>query len=709
MKKNLSIFMTLCLLIQLALPGFNVFAESVEGIDHTLQTDDTENMCYRQHEGHLKFQWPLHKKKIDFVIVQDASGSFKDSIGSVKSALEQTVDKLDPKTDRVMVTSYQDYKGYKGINGRTLNNSGPGVKTNLHSGLNSGMDSAKKGINDITPFSGTPTASGLQFALQQYEQQKGTNDPNRETIFLLVTDGVANVQLDGYIYKTSNKVSDWTGKANSGEYHQDYKGAMSEVTNIANDIKGKGYKLVTAFWENKEALSAPNNYYDKYESEVGPASRQALQSMATKPDWFVLSNNIDEFSKSLIQTVSAVTKSEKDKMVLDFNRDLDVMDIRVEGPNGVSTKPLIKNNQLIWDLEGQPEGEYTLIYKSKETKPDVNGSDVTGGFIVSSDKKFEIPTIKVAPNPNAIDCVPGKIEAEKLVDKNLVKTGDKITYKIIAKNVLDKTTAKNVVIKDTLPEGLELDASSIHLDGKKVEAEVEGNSLKVTVPQIRGVGEAIVTFTAKVTKEEAGTIENMAIVMDPEDSENPHKPKVSVEVEPKKEGNVVTKYVDKDGNELVPGTSTTDQVGKEYKTEPKEIPGYKLVEKPKNAEGKYEEGTTEVIYVYEKVEGNVVTKYVDKEGNELVPGTSTTDQVGKEYKTENKEIPGYKLVEKPKNAEGKYEEGTTEVIYVYEKVEGNVVTRYVDKDGNELVPGTSTTDQVRKDYKTESKEIPGYK
>ncbi|PQQ51520.1 MucBP domain-containing protein, partial [Bacillus thuringiensis] len=88
---------------------------------------------------------------------------------------------------------------------------------------------------------------------------------------------------------------------------------------------------------------------------------------------------------------------------------------------------------------------------------------------------------------------------------------------------------------------------------------------------------------------------------------------------------------------------------------------------------------------------NVVTKYVDKEGNELVPGTSTTDQVGKDYTTENKEIPGYKLVEKPKNAEGKYVEGTQEVIYVYEKieepkpeVEGSVVTKYVDKEGKEI-------------------------
>ncbi|WP_242310129.1 MucBP domain-containing protein, partial [Bacillus cereus group sp. BfR-BA-01524] len=99
--------------------------------------------------------------------------------------------------------------------------------------------------------------------------------------------------------------------------------------------------------------------------------------------------------------------------------------------------------------------------------------------------------------------------------------------------------------------------------------------------------------------------------------------------------------------------------------------------KPKNAEGKYVEGTTEVIYVYEKVEepktklkeGSVITKYVDKEGNEIIAVTSTTDKIGNNYKTEAKEIPGYKLVEKPKNAKGKYVEGTTEVIYVYEKVE----------------------------------------
>ncbi|MDA2396381.1 MucBP domain-containing protein, partial [Bacillus cereus] len=146
----------------------------------------------------------------------------------------------------------------------------------------------------------------------------------------------------------------------------------------------------------------------------------------------------------------------------------------------------------------------------------------------------------------------------------------------------------------------------------------------------------------------------------------------------------------KDGKELVSGDKTTDKVGKDYKTEAKEIPGYKLVEQPKNAEGKYVEGTTEVVYVYEKIEepktepkeGKVVTKYVDKDGKEIAQRNTTTDQVGKAYTTEFKEIPGYKLVEQPKNVEGKYVERTTEVVYVYEKVVNNDINNNVDKESN---------------------------
>uniref|UniRef100_UPI001F57A424 vWA domain-containing protein n=1 Tax=Bacillus cereus group sp. BfR-BA-01309 TaxID=2920286 RepID=UPI001F57A424 len=441
MRRRFSLFMSICLLIQMFFPGLSVLAASAEKINHTIKTNETANMCLREHEGKLKFQWPFNKKKIDLVIVQDASGSFRDSISDVKKTLQQSVGQLNPAVDRVMVTSFQGQKGYKTIDGKVLYDYGTNVKTTLQTGLNEGLASAKKGIDNIKLDGATPSASGLQFALQQYEKAKGAYDPDRQTVFLFVTDGVPNARLDGYVYKKSNQISDPTvGNRTSVEYQQDYKGAMDEVTNIANQIKDKGYKLVTAFWENKKYLSTPENYYDKYDKEVGPYSRNALQKMATKPEWFVLSNDINEFTKNLVDTLSMTNKNEKDRMVLDFYNDLEIEDIRVKGPNGFSTKPVLKNNQLVWDLEGQPEGEYNLYYKVIETKPNANSFDIAGGLITSYDAKFEIPITHTPSNPNAIKCIPGKIGAAKLADKKVVQPGEKVTYTIVARNVVDKTT-----------------------------------------------------------------------------------------------------------------------------------------------------------------------------------------------------------------------------------------------------------------------------
>ncbi|WP_420685889.1 isopeptide-forming domain-containing fimbrial protein [Bacillus cereus] len=516
MKKNISIFLTILLFLQLFSPGFiSLAASPVKNIEHKLQTKDTASMCLREHEGQINFQWPLNKKKVDFVIVQDASGSFKDSIGSVKSALKKIVDQLDPQNDRVMVTSYQDYKGFKGIYGQLLNNSGPGVKTILQSGLTHNLGTAKQGIDRINPNSGTPTASGLQFALEQYEKQKGADDPNRETIFLLVTDGVANVQTDGYIHKLSNQVSDWSGRAWSSEYAQDYKRALGEVKEKGLSIKNKGYKLVTAFWENKETLAAADQYYDKYDREVGPYSRNILESMATKPEWFVLSNNIEEFSKRLIETVTQVTKKEKDKMILDIYKNLQIDDVKVSGPNGMTTKPVINNNQITWDLEGQPEGNYTITYKVKETTPQLNEFNVAGGYFISYDEKFEIPVVKAQSNPNASNCstdITKKVSDsdEKLVEAASLKALDeKFTYDVNFNFGYDVTKNYEIVLQDDLEDILDiLDTKLVNKNGDEVAVkpviDKEKSSIVYKIPQEDGSYDYLagqqykLTITAKI-------------------------------------------------------------------------------------------------------------------------------------------------------------------------------------------------------------------
>ncbi|MCW1941693.1 hypothetical protein OMD49_29175 [Bacillus anthracis] len=91
-------------------------------------------------------------------------------------------------------------------------------------------------------------------------------------------------------------------------------------------------------------------------------------------------------------------------MILDIYKNLQVDDVKVSGPNGMTTKPVINNNQITWDLEGQPEGNYTITYKVKETTPQLNEFNVAGGYFISYDEKFEIPVVKAQGNPNASNC-----------------------------------------------------------------------------------------------------------------------------------------------------------------------------------------------------------------------------------------------------------------------------------------------------------------
>ncbi|MCJ1979795.1 MucBP domain-containing protein [Lactococcus carnosus] len=191
------------------------------------------------------------------------------------------------------------------------------------------------------------------------------------------------------------------------------------------------------------------------------------------------------------------------------------------------------------------------------------------------------------------------------------------------------------------------------------------------------------------------------------------------------QGTVTTQYVDENNEPLQDPTTTTDVIGKDYKTtKPDEITKdgvvYVLVpeKNPTNADGKYIDGNIEVTYTYKKKEGTVVTKFVDVDGNIIQDPTTTTDVIGKDYKTTKpdeitKDGVVYVLVpeKNPANAEGKYIDGNTEVTYTYKKKEtpapktGTVITHFVDEAGNKLAVDTAITDLVGNDYKTVAPSI----
>ncbi|HFI0704505.1 TPA: MucBP domain-containing protein [Streptococcus suis] len=187
-------------------------------------------------------------------------------------------------------------------------------------------------------------------------------------------------------------------------------------------------------------------------------------------------------------------------------------------------------------------------------------------------------------------------------------------------------------------------------------------------------------------------------------------------------GNVIVHYVDQDGNpisgttddgkqtastvtdtpesstgtpynttDLRPNTITTAD-GKIYKRVPAATIG--------KEDGKVVEGTTEVTYVYELLQGDVIVHYVDTEGNTIAD--DVTDQVitdtGTKYDTRDNKpekivndetgdvyyiLPKDEVKAGSAPETGKVVEGTTEVTYIYQKA-GSVNVNYVDTEGNVL-------------------------
>ena len=151
--------------------------------------------------------------------------------------------------------------------------------------------------------------------------------------------------------------------------------------------------------------------------------------------------------------------------------------------------------------------------------------------------------------------------------------------------------------------------------------------------------------------------------------------------------------------DLRPNTITTAD-GKIYKRVPAATIGKET--------GDVVEGTTEVTYVYELLQGDVIVHYVDTEGNTIAD--DVTDQVitdtGTDYDTRDnkpekitndKTGDVYYILPKDEvkagdKETGKVVEGTTEVTYIYEKA-GSVNVNYVDTEGNVLkAPVADVTD-----------------
>src|SRR5699024_441114 len=120
-------------------------------------------------------------------------------------------------------------------------------------------------------------------------------------------------------------------------------------------------------------------------------------------------------------------------------------------------------------------------------------------------------------------------------------------------NTVAGSILENLEITDALPAGLTLVDGTIQLNGEDVEAEIDGNTFTVVIPELKGEETVLITFTAKVSEDAAGENINVATVTDPTDPENPKEPEVPVTVIPDGEftaEKLVNKDAAKPGDDL---------------------------------------------------------------------------------------------------------------------------------------------------------------
>ncbi|WP_394405902.1 isopeptide-forming domain-containing fimbrial protein, partial [Streptococcus sp. 20-1249] len=411
-----------------------VFASAADSVvsDSSLNTTTKQEGCAIKVTTTQKVEWKMPRQPIDLVVLQDNSGSFKDTIDEVQEALKtlttplapgEKYDETNPKlvftgdpetTDRVMINTYRgiDITNYtsnfrydpnapailinrdtylpgyisygqfvydtryeiRNVNGYyvngnySTNNPTPAddyantvysargqvgyqyTKTPLMSTKNE-VDAA---INSFVTGGGTPTVPAIDDTITEYNRIKGDMSNNRKTVFLLITDGVANgyrkpgsntVYIDRSLDRQGTMHDDW-GLIDSQGYKiwteaaQPYVARANELKEKGADLKaqlGENATVVVGFWEDKAQFLVPTAYYKLYENEINsPASgisglsiedtrpartvvNEAIRSVASddkvlptgeKASFYVNEQDINRFSEQVLKAVTSALVKE---------------------------------------------------------------------------------------------------------------------------------------------------------------------------------------------------------------------------------------------------------------------------------------------------------------------------------------------------------------------------------------------------------------
>lgn len=139
---------------------------------------------------------------------------------------------------------------------------------------------------------------------------------------------------------------------------------------------------------------------------------------------------------------------------------------------------------------------------------------------------------------------------------------------------------------------------------------------------------------------------------------------------------VIVRYVNEFGYEIGTMEIIEGPEGTTYVTHFKDIENYEFLRVEGNTEGILADETQEVTYVYKRIEGKVIVRYLEKDNTPdddtdnvvLAEEETISGYSGDAYETSRKEIDGYQATDpEPENAQGTYTQENIEVIYFYTK------------------------------------------
>ncbi|RLY00994.1 hypothetical protein EAF07_10375, partial [Streptococcus hillyeri] len=461
----------------------------------------TQEGCAIKIETTEKVEWKLPRQPIDLVIIQDASGSFEETMPKIKTALKTLTSPVDEKdydsdeprlvftsdpdtSDRVMLTAYRgldkerlfdsnvrvtnaptgfrvngnygwqkvtvdatefgffdeyvdergavkdfypagayNYRlrryitreessnvnlngayayGYYVYGGGKYNITGADSNfTTLHStedigGANYTFNKSsflksksdiESEIDKIRTGGGTPTVPAIEDTLEQYNALKNTGfnqktfeEQGRKTVFLLITDGVANgyrdpnssdktVYFDSSLFRRYTLANDWNTGGKLPEASQNFMKRAEELRQAGEVLKnaaGDNGKVVVGFWEDLTKFETEYGYLHAYRNAFGtPEAKNtlpgsisdnksvqevfsaALHSVASpdevlpngKPATYYVNeqNDVDVFAKKVLDSVTAAMVKENVNGEFEVTEGYKVESVTINGKKVVET------------------------------------------------------------------------------------------------------------------------------------------------------------------------------------------------------------------------------------------------------------------------------------------------------------------------------------------------------------------------------------